>query len=89
VTIAFFDLNGREELLRERSEQLVALDNALFRINLGTAAERTTAERDVERMCEPASRHSSCVKAACRLYQEDVAAARAIFQSAREYLDSL
>jgi hypothetical protein len=89
VTIAFFALDIREELLRERSEQLVALHNALVLINVGTPAQRAIAEQDVSRLQTPKSRHSSCVKAACRLYQEDTASAEAIFQAVREYLDSL
>jgi len=89
VIIAFFALNRRDELLRERCEQLVALANALAVINRGTLTQAAAARSDVERLGRPDSRHSSCVRAARELYLSNRSAALAIFREARDYLDSL
>lgn len=90
VTIDFFELNRREELIRERAEDLVALDNALAVIETSSdPARRTTAENDIIRMRASAHRHSACILAACDLYQSKPLKARELFSAARSYLDSL
>ena len=88
VTIAFFDLQKREELRRERSEQLVTLDNAFFKLNHGSIEEQEHTAMDIERLSSSSSRHASCVRAACKLYSRDVDSARAIFQAVRGFLSS-
>jgi len=91
VMIEFFKLNDREELFRERAYQLIGLANALVVLANQTAhpAEKDRARRTIERLQEPRGPHSSCVRAACDLYQRSPAKAQDLFQAADDYLDSL
>jgi hypothetical protein len=89
VTIAFFELNNREELQRERAECLVALDNALAILESDLPDDRKQqAQRDIERMQSSRSPHASCVRAACEAYVADRSRMIELFQAARDYLDS-
>jgi hypothetical protein len=89
VIIAFFELNERAELQRERAERLVALDDALAVLESGLPDDRIQiAKRDIARLQTPQSAHASCVRAACAAYVEDRERMRAIFAAAREFLDS-
>jgi hypothetical protein len=91
VTIQFFRLNIREELLRERARLLDSLGLHLETINDPAAPPNrvTTAKKTVERMLRPSAEHSACVSAMTRLYVDDVTQARALIDAARAYLDSL
>lgn len=91
VTIRFFRLNTREELLRQRATLLDSLGNHLETINDPTTppARVTAVKKTVERMLKPTAQHSACVAAMTRLYVSNVAQARALIDAARAYLDSL
>jgi hypothetical protein len=90
VTIEFFELNRREELLRERSEQLVALDNALRVVESDPSeAAKENARNDIAALCHSSSRHASCMRCACKLYIDNTADARELFAAARTYLNRL
>jgi hypothetical protein len=90
VVIAFFDLNGRQELLWGRAERLRDLEKALADLNdPGTpTGQRTAAKNDIERLTDGFSEHTACVRGMIRLYQKDVATARQFFDAVRAYLDS-
>jgi len=61
VTIDFFELDNREELLRERAE---AICNLYFVLNsLGDDALREYAAQRVEILLSSASQHASCSRA--------------------------
>lgn len=89
VTIQFFRLNTREELLRERARLLDSLGNLLETINdpASSAARVATARQTVRRMVRPDAEHSACVAAMTRLYVSDVTQARTLIEDARAYLD--
>ena len=91
VTIAFFELNEREELLRERAEVIDSLGNHLETINdqMATALRKKRAKETVERMLRPRARHSSCVKSMVDLYVRDAVQAEELIGEASDYLDSL
>jgi hypothetical protein len=87
VTIAFFQLNLREELLRERARSLVALDNALAILESDSQAERVEqAQEDVRRLRSTASPHAGCVRAACQTYVENRARFLEIARECRRFL---
>ena len=89
VTIKFFKLDTREELLRERAGQLVALDNALAILESSPPPDREgLAKNDIIRLRSADSPHANCVRSACRMYEADPIAMRAVFAAARDYLDS-
>lgn len=90
VTIAFFALDKREELWRERAERLVELGNALLILESNLPAEvRDGAGEDVRRLLDPTrSTHVNCVRSASALYEADPQAAADIFTACRAYLDS-
>ncbi len=91
VTIAFFELNNREELRRERAELLDSLGNHLGTIEdtTASAARKDSAKKTVARMIRPSSRHSSCVKSMVELFITDRNQARKLIDAARAFLDSL
>jgi hypothetical protein len=91
VMIDFFKLNSREELLRERANQLIGLANALAVLVNPTIppAEKKLAKRTIERLQQPSSPHASCIRAACDLYQQNQEKARELFKAADEYMGSL
>ncbi|MCA9101757.1 MAG: hypothetical protein KDA63_11430 [Planctomycetales bacterium] len=89
VTIKFFKLDTREELIRERCERLVALDNALKIVDSALPdADKEVAKDDIRRLQEPKSPHANCVRSACRMYVETPDAMRDVFAAARDFLDS-
>lgn len=91
VMIEFFKLNSREELLRERANQLIRLANALTVLEHSSAPteRKELAERDIAHLQQPSSPHASCVRAACELYQQDPRSAWKLFHAADDYLGSL
>jgi len=91
VTIAFFELNNREELLRERAELLDSLGQHLETINdpATTEPRKQRAKKTVERMLRPKARHSSCAKSMVELYVLNPAQAQELIDGASEFLDSL
>ena len=91
VTIAFFELNNREELRRERAELLDSLGNHLETIEdtTASAARKALAKNTVRRMLRPSSGHTSCVKSMVDLFIADRNQARKLIDAARAFLDSL
>jgi hypothetical protein len=91
VTIAFFELNNREELRRERAELIDSLGIHLETIEDTSVPEarKTTAKKTVERMLRPSGRHSSCVQSMVDLYIENRTQAEKLILEARSFLDSL
>ena len=93
VTIKFFELrpedDGREELGRERTHVLIALDTALRILELDPPqAQRKTALGDIDRLQRSSSPHASCVRSALALYKKQSQVACRLFDAARNYLDS-
>ena len=64
ATIRFFDLDVRENLLRQRSEVIVSLYRALRDSVMEKKGQRRAdAERDVKRMLSDRSNHANCARA--------------------------
>lgn len=91
VTIHFFRLNTREELLRERAEVVAHLDHYLGTIESKRepAVRKADAREAVIRMRRPSSPHSACAFAFTELYRQDRPLARAIAEKARQFLRTL
>jgi hypothetical protein len=91
VTIQFFRLNTREELLRERAEVVVQLDGCLGTINSSreTQAKKQDAKGDVAYRLQPGTRHSACANAFARLYRQNFTLARSLAKAARAFLKQL
>lgn len=78
VTIEFFALNAREELLYQRAQQIVTL----FRLH-------PVADVGVrEALCEDSAPHSNCTRAFWNLMQADPQEAEAQFEIAKAYIES-
>ena len=91
VTIDFFELDTREELLRGRAEKVRELKLALIveESSGPSPADKALAERTIAGLQSERSPHSNCVRSFLRLYRRDRPHAEAIFQAAMEYLESL
>ena len=91
VTTAFFELNDREELRRERAELIDSLGGHLETIadEAATELRKSKAKKTVARMLHPRARHSSCVKSMVDLYMEDATRAEELIAAARTFIDSL
>lgn len=87
VTIDFFELDTREELLRERAEQLRSFHMALRLLETGTAADRVEATAAIENHKARHSPHAGCVRAFHALYERDRAEAEEIFALIGAYLE--
>lgn len=88
VTIDFFELDGREELWRERAEKIWNLYSTLELLRGGDVERQALAARAVQVLLSPASGHTSCGRAFRALYEEDRAQAGEIAQTALGYLES-
>jgi hypothetical protein len=90
VTIDFFELDTREELLRGRAEQIRELKLALI-VNESSPSpsDKALAERTIADLQSEKSQHTNCVRSFLQLYRQDRPRAEAIFQAAMEYLESL
>lgn len=89
VTIKFFELDTREELLRERARCLVSLDDkfAILDSNL-PETRKNVARTDIHELRSSGSPHSNCVRSACNAYLDDPIRMIQLFQAARDYLAS-
>lgn len=67
VTIAFFDLDLREDLVIERAERIEALWMAMIIAKAGTASQKKTAREAIVRMMAKPSEHTNCVRSFYRL----------------------
>ena len=90
VTIDFFELDTREELLRGRAEKIRELKLALIveDSNL-SSADKDLAERTIAALHSEKSAHANCVRSFLRLYRHDRPRAEEIFRAAMDYLASL
>ena len=88
MTIDFFELDGREELWRERSEKIVFVFLALEELSKEAGSMGGLASRVVEALLSPDSPHTSCGRAFRALYEEDRIRAGEIARSALAYLES-
>ncbi len=88
VTIDFFELDGREELWRERAEKIWNLFSTLELLRGGDLERQTLAARAIEALLSPASPHTNCGRAFRALYEEDRMRAGEIARAALEYLES-
>jgi hypothetical protein len=87
VTIDFFRLDLREELLDERSKIIEALWYFQEAARNGeTADDRAYAQESVDLVTASNSAHASCARAFVALYQQDRSRARAYFDAAHGYL---
>lgn len=87
VTIDFFELDTREELLRERAEQIRSFYMALHLLETGGPSGRAVAQGAIRDHLSPRSPHSGCVRAFHALYQRDSSKAEEIVQLVLEYLE--
>lgn len=78
ITIDFFELDRRQDLLEDRARLLALLYLARKAGPSGAPYRRT--------LCSPQSPHSTCVQAYDALYTLDHAKAKRIFEQAKHYL---
>jgi hypothetical protein len=68
VTIDFFNLHGREDLIRERADIIINIARAYAdAVGGANARRRRRGEKDLLRMLSPASAHSNCANCFYRL----------------------
>ncbi len=90
VTIDFFELDTREELLRGRAEKIRELWLALIVLGSGLSPNaKAFAKRTIADLWSAKSPHSSCVRSFLRLYLRDRTRAKAILEGVMKYLESL
>jgi hypothetical protein len=89
VTIDFFALDDREELLRERADLIKAVFIAHESLNEADADLRAAAQQTIALLDNPRLPHRNCARAFHRLCQDDAAAAREQFRAAIAFLASL
>ncbi len=88
VTIAFFGLGTREELLRERAELLISLDDKMAIIDSNaSAARKQNAKDDIARMQESKSPHANCIRSAIQAWRDDPDNMLKITAVARDYVE--
>lgn len=89
VTIDFFGLARREELLRERALMIKVLYVACEDVNHEDALRRRDARQTLDLVAMPGLPHRNCARAFCALYSRDPATARQYYEAAIDYLESL
>jgi len=88
VTIDFFELDTREELLRERTEQIRALWLTLGALETERdPKKRRELEHGVELLESLHSPHTNCVRSFHRLYKANPARARELYEELKRYLE--
>ena len=89
VTIEFFELDVREELLRERSEVIESLHSALkWEKDTPEPGQRQRLQQMITRTQSAGSRHASCARCFVALFQQDPHEAERLVEIAIRYLDS-
>lgn len=83
VIIDFFELNKREQLLRERAE-MIALFGPAFEARAAGAATALHLKL-IDKVADPGLRHSNCLRAFARLWQSDAAQAAQVLAQCQEY----
>ncbi len=87
VTIDFFELDTREELLRGRAEQISALGIALqLAATTADPQHKALAERRIKQLKGEASPHTSCARAFHELYHSNQVRAEELVTEAINYL---
>lgn len=89
VTIDFFDLALREELLRERAEVVMTVYVAYQDRNHRSRARREAARLTLEQLGSPRLKHRNCARCFYRLCESDLSGATAQFEAATAYLRSV
>ncbi len=85
VTIAFFQLNERDTLLKERAEAIVFTWAMLQRLKHDPSDELGT--QHLRRIRMPAFRHANCARSFVRVYRSDIALAKLYVDKAQDYLE--
>ncbi len=90
VTIDFFELDTREELIRGRSDVIRAIWVALRVLETNpTPADKNFAERAVATILSESSPHSNCARSFQKLYERDRAKAGLLANAALIYLEKV
>jgi hypothetical protein len=88
ITIDFFGLDTRDELLRERSEIIKAIYVAFGDLRHPDSLRRRAAEQTIRQIEHPRLPHRNCARSFYRLCQANADAARLHFEAVIAYLDS-
>jgi hypothetical protein len=89
VIIDFFDLNGREQLHRDRARMLLLLYYALEGVLTTKGAEKAIEESIVKRVTSPDSPHTGCCRAFKRTWETDRDLGRRIGDACKSYVASI
>lgn len=91
VTIAFFDLNGRDELQRDRARVIKLVWDALEKRDNPQSSpnERRAAQEDLDTYVHSGHEHANCARSFVRMYKTNLEEAVKIRQIAREMYDKL
>lgn len=90
VTIDFFDLQYREELLRERAEVIETLHHLLVLAHrIPDPRRQRKVQTIIRRKQSSGSQHTNCARCFVALYRQDPAQAERLADEATDYLDSL
>jgi hypothetical protein len=89
VTIDFFALDTREELLRERALILKAIYVAWSDLEHADPLRRRDANQTIHQIDEPKLPHRNCARSFYRLCKDDPVSARDYYRACIEYLDSI
>lgn len=88
VTIKFFELEIRPYLIKQRCEVIKSIFEAIQTISETQNAQRKKqAEKDLVRLQEPTSEHSSCARSFFNLCLEDDNKAFDLYEKAVEYIE--
>src|SRR6185295_1603932 len=85
VIVDFFELDTREELLRERSKMIVALWIAYRLLLTGDQDDQDFAKESIDDLTAPSSPHTNCARAFLRLINENPARAKELATEAKDY----
>ncbi len=83
VTIDFFGLNLKDDLIYQRCALIVAMWPYLEQRRSGGAAQRQVAEEEIVAMKAPSFAHTNCATCFERVYLEDPNTARSYYDEAR------
>lgn len=89
VTIGFFELDGREELRRERAEVIQHLYLSLAHEDAPRASLRLLARRTIRQRTGAGSQHTNCARCFVALFREDSERARRLALAATRFLGAL
>jgi hypothetical protein len=87
TTIHFFDLDVRDNLVRQRCDVIQSLYSALVEAGSEDPGTRARGERRVKIHTSDRSPHTSCARAYRRLFLDDVDIAQKHYEYAMEFLE--